>query len=146
MKSSESKNYKKMVKTLADPRIQVWRTVMEVFQSVFDQLETQLNEQGVHMSRFQILFFLYFEGPMSASELARCLLVTRGNISTFIRRLDDDGQIEICPSSPSDARPRYCLTKEAIELFEELFVKHTKLVKKLVPGLGESLKEKLEKL
>ncbi|MEX1099424.1 MAG: MarR family transcriptional regulator [Bacteriovoracaceae bacterium] len=98
------------------------------------------------MSRFQIMLLLYFEGPLSASELARRMLVTRGNISTFVKRLEADGQIEVCASSPSEKRPLYCLSDEAIFLFEELFEQHIKLVKKLVPRLEESFMDQLKNI
>lgn len=143
MRSSESKNYKKIVKMRNHPQVESWRAIMGAFQNIYGQLDKQKSSNGVHMSRFQILLLLYFEGPMSAAELARKMLVTRGNISTFIKRLEADGQVEICESSPSDKRPLYCLSETAIVLFEEMFQEHIKLIKELVPKLNEDLLEEL---
>lgn len=146
MKSPESNNHKKMLKLLNHPKVQAWRAVMSTFEGVIELLEKQLSEQGIHISRFLIMFHLYFEGSLSAVELARKLRVTRGNISTFIKRLEADDQIEICASSPSESRPKYCLTDSASADFEHIFTNHAELVKKLIPGLSKDLKAKLEKI
>lgn len=119
---------------------------MTAFQSIFVELEKGLKKDGFHVSRFQILFFLYFGGPLSAADLARHLLVTRGNISMFLKRLERDRQIRVCPSSPSMRRPVYRLTKRAETIFETIFPKHIARVQKLAPALPPSMTKALLRL
>ena len=115
---------------------------MAAFQAVFFQLENGLKKDGFHISRFQILFVLYFEGGLSAADLARRLVVTRGNISTFLKRLERDGHIRVCPMSPSMSRPHYRLTLKAERLFEKTFPIHVERIIRFVPKLKENtLKE-----
>lgn len=51
--------------------IKSWRLLMSAFQSVYSQLEKGLANEGISVSRFQVLFYLYFEQRMKASELSR---------------------------------------------------------------------------
>ena len=135
-----------MKSLLKAPEVQTWRAIMSAFQVTLSKLEKGLMEDGLHVSRFQILFYLYFEGSLSAVELSRKLLVTRGNISTFLKRLENDEQIKICSSSPSKGRPLYCLTPSAERFFEEIFPKHVKRVKQYVPRFPKDLQKFLEAL
>jgi len=135
-----------MKELLMDPQVQSWRAIIGAFQSVLSELEKGLKGDGLHVSRFQILYYLYFEPPLSAAEIARKLLVTRGNISTFLKRLEKDNQIIVCPSSPSMQRPLYRLSKEAERQFEKIFPAHIKRVKTLVPVLPKSVIQAFRKL
>ncbi len=135
-----------MKELLEDPHVQSWRAIMGAFQSVLAELEKGLMSDGLHVSRFQIQFYLYFEPPLSAADIARRLLVTRGNISTFLKRLEKDKQIVVCPSSPSMQRPLYRLSSDAERQFEKVFPDHIKRVKKLVPALPKNVVQSLQKL
>ncbi|MDZ4662704.1 MAG: helix-turn-helix domain-containing protein [Pseudomonadota bacterium] len=132
-----------MKELLEDPQVQSWRAIMGAFQSVLADLEKGLMSDGLHVSRFQIFFYLYFEAPLSAADIARKLLVTRGNISTFLKRLEKDKQIVVCPTSPSMQRPLYRLSEVAERQFEKIFPDHIKRVKKLVPVLPKSVTQSL---
>ena len=135
-----------MEELLEDPQVQSWRAIMGAFQAVLAQLEKGLMADGLHVSRFQILFYLYFVPPLSAADIARKLLVTRGNISMFLKRLEKDNQIVVCPTSPSMQRPLYRLSEEAERQFEKIFPEHIKRVKKLVPALPKTVVQSLQKL
>lgn len=147
---SENQKFPKKIASmralLDDPQVQSWRAIMGAFQAVLVELEKGLMADGLHVSRFQILFYLYFEPPLSAAEIARKLLVTRGNISMFLRRLEKDKQIVVCPTSPSMQRPLYRLSEEAERQFEKTFPNHIKRVKKLVPALPKNILQSLQKL
>lgn len=137
------KEYKQMRSLLTHPSVRSWRAIMGAFQTVLYELEKGLMSEGFHLSRFQIFLNLYFDGPLSAADLARRLFVTRGNVSTFLKRLERDKHIMVCASSRSQSRPLYRLTLKAEKIFEDIFPRHIQRVKGLVPELPESLVEKL---
>ena len=83
-------NKSKLTKLLKRPEVESWRTLMGTFQTVYRALEQALLREQCSISRFQILFLIYFYGPLSASDIAQKLCVTRGNISTFLNRLEAD--------------------------------------------------------
>ena len=125
------------LKSLLDiPEVKSWRALMTAFKVILSELEKNLTHEGCSVSRFQILFFLYFEGNLPAAEIARKLLVTRGNISMFLRRMEADLLIKkVIP--PEQKRPLYTLTKNGTDFFEKLFPSHIKRVKQLAPRLDE---------
>lgn len=146
LKKQRSKEYNKMRKLLDEPSVRSWRAIMDVFITVRSELEQELMKEGFHLSRFQIFFHLYFYGPLAAAELARRLIVTRGNVSTFLKRLERDNQIMVCPSSPGVKRPLYRLTPKAEKTFEKMFPQHIERVKKRVPELPAPLIKSLLKI
>lgn len=124
-----------------EPEVKSWRQLMVAFQTIFTQLEKGMTSDGFSISRFQVLLMLYFEGPLSAVDISRRLLVTRGNMSMFLKRLMSDDLVCISSQSKSKTRPLYSLTSLGNERFEDLFPRHIKRVKKLMPRLpAETLK------
>lgn len=119
---------------------------MTAFQRIFSKLEKGLIAEDCTISRFQILLVLYFEGPLSAAEVSRRLLVTRGNMSMFLKRLKADGLIQEAPGSKSEKRPLVCLTAEGIDLFESVFPRHIERVKRFMPALDAQMIKKLQSI
>jgi MarR family 2-MHQ and catechol resistance regulon transcriptional repressor len=123
---------------LDDPQIESWRSLMAAFQAIYTRLESALRaEESCSIPRFQILFYLYFEGPLPASEIAKRLLVTRGNISTFLKRLESDGVIRPAHADAGQKRHRLELTPLGVKQFEQLFPRHIRRVKNLMPAFPQ---------
>lgn len=91
--------------------------------------------EGCSVSRFQILFYLYFEGDLPAVEIARKLVVTRGNISMFLRRMESDGLIQK-KVPKGQKRPRFSLAPKGRAFFEDILPAHIQRVRNLAPVLG----------
>lgn len=135
----------KLVKLIESDEIKSWRLLMSAFQSVYGQLAKGLAERDVSVSRFQVLFFLYFEGKTNASSLSRKLLVTRSNMSMFLKRMESDGLIHfITPAGQK--RPAIELTAKGCKFFEELFPDHAARVTKMVHSFAPQTLEDLEKI
>jgi DNA-binding MarR family transcriptional regulator len=114
---------------------------MGTFKSIYSKLETSLNNEGINISRFQVLFILYFENEANANTLSKKLLVTRGNISMLIKRMEGDGLIVFEPIF-GKKRHNIKLSKKGKILFEDLFPRHIGRVKKLVnPLYNKSINE-----
>ncbi len=118
---------------------------MNAFKVIFSELEKELMAEGCSVSRFQILFYLYFEGDLPAVEIARKLVVTRGNISMFLRRMESDGLIKkIVPGGQK--RPLYVLTPKGNSFFESIFPPHIRRVRRLAPKLSRATIDQLASL
>lgn len=135
-----------LVQMMSSPQVKSWRALLGAFQYVFSNLEKGLASEGYSMSRFQILLTLYFDGPHSAINISRRLLVTRGNVSTFLKRLLADGLIEVASESKSNKRPLFCLTDKGVEIFESVFPKHIDRVKSLMPKLDTTVVDALSRI
>lgn len=125
--------------------IKSWRLLMSAFQSVYSQLEKGLANEGISVSRFQVLFYLYFEQRMKASELSRKLLVTRSNMSMFLRRMETDGLI-LFDIPSGQKRPEVMLTPKGIRFFEGIFPAHATRVESLVKPFSSQTIKDLEEL
>jgi len=116
-----TKASEKVLDLLKQDKIQNWRSLMRAFEGVYHGLECSLSKEGLSISRFQIMFYLYTEEYMAPVDLARKMLVSRANISTFLKRMMADDLVMECPKSKSLKRPCYRLTKKGKNFFEELF-------------------------
>lgn len=122
-------------KLLSDPKVKSWRAIMHSFKSILTDLEKGLSKNNCSLSRFQILFLLYFEPKQAAVELAKNMYVTRGNMSQFIKRMEKDKLIQSL-IEPDSKRPVYCLTDKGKLLFEALLPGHIQRVKAKAPQLS----------
>lgn len=136
---------KNLVALLKTPEVRSWRTLMVAFQSIYSQLEKDLNSEGISVSRFQILFYLYFEGSHKATELSKKLLVTRANMSMFLKRMESDGMIKF-DFPDRQKRPVVEITKSGVIFFESLFPRHIKRVQKLVVPFSKPTLSELKKM
>lgn len=139
------KKRKGFSKKLLDPKVRGWRALMGAFKSTLVELEKGLNRYECSPSRFQVLFFIYMDGPMLPVELSRKLLVTRGNITGLIRRMEEDGLIECLPHE-SSKRLKVHLTGSGVAFFEEIFPEHIKNVNKVLPDFPIEVISFLEEL
>src|SRR5688572_29592569 len=86
------------VDMLSEPQVKSWHSLMQAYRTVAQHLESSLLKSDCSLSRFQILYIIYFDGATPASVLVRKLGVTRGNISTFLKRKVLDGLLEVDPT------------------------------------------------
>lgn len=134
-----------LVKLLENEEVKSWRLLMDTFQAVFSRLEKSLLDEGLSVTRFQVLFHLYFEPDIKPAELSRRLLVTRGNMSMFLSRMERDSLIE--RKVPfGKKRAEMVLTTKGSRYFEKIFPRHIIRVKSLVKPLKRSTAEDLKRL
>lgn len=133
----------KLVKTIESDEIKSWRLLMSAFQCVYCQLEKGLADEGLSVPRFQVLFYLYFDGRAKASALSRKLLVTRSNMSMFLKRMESDGLIDfVIPEGQK--RPEILLTAKGSKFFEEIFPAHAGRVTSMVHSFAPQTVTDLE--
>lgn len=134
----------KQMKTLLDfPEVRSWRALMGAFNAIFSALEKGLMAEGCSVSRFQILFYLYFEGDIPAVQIAKKMLVTRGNISMFLRRMERDGLIKK-KTMADQKRPLYSLTTQGRMFFESILPPHIVRVRRRAPKLDAQTLRRLQ--
>ncbi|MBI4403419.1 MAG: MarR family transcriptional regulator [Deltaproteobacteria bacterium] len=131
--------YKSLQKVFRFTEVKSWVSVLTASRAIYRELELGLLSDKCSMPRFQILLHLYFDGPLAAVEISDRLLVTRGNMTMFLRRLISDGIIkrvfEKPPGSMRQARPKFQLTPKGRRLFERIFPKHIARVRRFMPPL-----------
>ncbi len=103
-------------------------------------------EYGLTIPQFGILEALYHLGPLSLGELADKLLVTGGNITYVMDRLEEQGLVYRQRSDLDRRVIEARLTDAGRELIERVFPDHACYVRELVSHLDPDEQQQLRAL
>lgn len=131
---------------LHDPQVELWRTMLLTVELVYDHLGKKLATRDCSYPRFRVLFALYFDAPLSATQLAKRTRVSRANMSSFVRRLQLDQLIVACPLAPSVSRPKYRLSRKGTKYAESLMEFHFSNIRALGLVLDSTSNQKWHRL
>ena len=91
------------------------------------------------LPRFDVLAALYRRRDgITMSELSRMLLVSNGNATTVVDRLEKDGLVRRTQSDQDRRTVYVALTPEGLASFERLASDHEREVDRLFSGLSET--------
>lgn len=125
---------------LSKRRLKLWVRLLGVTRRTEAELREFLRlRHGTTLPRFDVLAALYRrrEG-VTMSDLSRMLLVSNGNATAVVDRLEQDGLVKRQPSE-ADRRTVYAsLTPEGVAAFEGLAAEHEAEVDRLFDGLSEA--------
>jgi DNA-binding MarR family transcriptional regulator len=124
---------------LSKRRLKMWIRLLGVTRSSESQLREFLRiSHGTTLPRFDVLAALWRrrEG-VTMSELSRMLLVSNGNATTVVDRLESDGLVRRTPSDADRRTVFVALTDEGLRQFEGLAADHEAAVNGMFGGLSE---------
>src|SRR5687768_3651944 len=87
----------------AEVKLRTWVALVRTFSLVQRRLVTVLARHDLTLPQFDVLATLRFSEGVTQQELARRLLVTKGNVCGILDRLGDVGWVER-RTDPRDAR------------------------------------------
>jgi DNA-binding MarR family transcriptional regulator len=120
-------------------RLKMWIRLLGVTRGTENRLREYLRlTHDTTLPRFDVMAALYRrrEG-VTMSELSRMLLVSNGNATAVVDRLEGDGYVRRTPSE-SDRRTIFvALTAEGLRAFETMAEGHEAEVARLFDGLSE---------
>src|SRR4051794_9219789 len=70
-----------------DLEFQAWVRLVHAYHRIARRLEQALDAQSLTLAQFEVLARLHFDGAITQSQLARRLLVTKGNICGLLDRM-----------------------------------------------------------
>ena len=126
-----------MSETLSKRRLKLWIRLLRVTRIAEGELREFLRtEHGSTLPRFDVLAALHrARTPLTMSELSRRLLVSNGNTTTVVDRLELDGLVTRTPAA--DRRIIHvALTHAGHTHFEQLASDHEARVNQLFGGLS----------
>lgn len=129
-----------MTDPLSKRRLKMWIRILGVSRSAESTLREFLRvRHGTTLPRFDVMAALYRRRDgVTMSELSRMLLVSNGNATTVVDRLEQIGLVRRTPSE-SDRRTVFvALTPEGIAQFETLAADHEAEVSRLFERLSEA--------
>lgn len=124
---------------LSKRRLKMWIRLLGVARAAESSLREYLRvEHGTTLPRFDVMAALYRRRDgASMSELSRMLLVSNGNATAVVDRLEKDGLVRRT-ASETDRRTVYvALTPEGLRQFERLAADHEREINTLFGDLSE---------
>ncbi len=125
---------------LSKRRLKMWIRLLGVTRAAEGGLREFLRvKHGTTLPRFDVMAALYRrrEG-VTMSELSRMLLVSNGNATTVVDRLEADGLVLRSPSDMDRRTVYVALTSEGLRSFEGLAADHEAEVDRLFARLSEA--------
>lgn len=124
--------------TLSRRRLRSWIRLLRFTRATENHLREflRVNYQTT-LPRFDVAAALYRNSdPMRMSELSKQLLVSNGNATNVVDRLERDGLAVRVPSSDDRRSILVALTEEGKSWFEEMAVSHEAEINRLFANTG----------
>lgn len=128
-----------MSEALSKRRLKLWIRLLGVTRRAESGLRAYLRERhATTLPRFDVLAALYRrrEG-VTMSELSRLLLVSNGNATAVVDRLEQDGLVRRVPSQTDRRTVFVGLTPQGLTQFERLAAEHEAEVNRVFDALTE---------
>jgi MarR family 2-MHQ and catechol resistance regulon transcriptional repressor len=130
--------------------LRLWINLARCYVTFSRAVACKVAEYDLTAPQFGVLEALYHVGPLSLGELADKLLVTGGNVTYVMDRLEAQDLV-VRERSGDDRRVvRAHLTSKGRATIEAVFPGHVEFIRNLVNGLGDEdqddLRELLKKL
>ena len=126
--------------------LRLWIALARCYATFARAISGKVQEYGLTPPQFGILEALYHLGPLSLGELADKLLVTGGNVTYVMDRLEEQGLV-YRERSPADRRIIQAkLTAKGHALVAEVFPGHGEFVESLCDALDGAEQEEMRAL
>lgn len=120
-----------------------WLRLARVFEKTERAGEAQLRGWGLNMGQFDVLAHVGASEGISQGELAKSLLVTKGNVAQLLGKLESRGLIR----RRSEGRTkRLYLTDEGRELYDEVVPAHEDFIAERFSALSKEERSELHRL
>lgn len=126
--------------------LRLWIALARCYSTYARAVSCKVHEYGLTTPQFGVLEALYHLGPLSLGDLAGKLLVTGGNVTYVMDRLEEQGLV-YRERSPLDRRIIQAkLTTRGHEIMRTVFPEHGEFIEELSGDLTEAEQEQLRVL
>ncbi len=126
--------------------LRVWVTLARCYTTFGRAVTTKVAEYDLTAPQFGILEALHHLGPLSLGDLAEKLLVTGGNVTYVMDRLEEQGLVYRERSGEDRRVVEAKLTGEGRSLVEEVFPGHAEFIEELCAVLEPDEQDELRRL
>ncbi len=126
--------------------LRLWIALARCYASVSRGVAGKIAGYGLTSAQFGILEALYHLGPLPLGELADKLLVTGGNVTYVMDRLEELGLAHRDRSGSDKRVIQARLTEDGRALLARVFPSHAAYIRSLAESLDESEQEQLRAL
>lgn len=129
--------------SLRQPAVLAWLRLARVFQKIDTRSERFFRSHGLNTAQFDVLAQVGAASGMTQQELADALLVTKGNISQLLGKLEQDGLITRRPEGRTNC---LSLTERGQALFEVVVPQQEAQIAELLAPLSDDEQRELLRL
>jgi MarR family 2-MHQ and catechol resistance regulon transcriptional repressor len=126
--------------------LRLWIALARCFATFAKAVSTKVAEYGLTTAQFGVLEALHHLGPLSLGELAEKLLVTGGNVTYVMDRLEEQGLVSRCRSNDDRRVVVATLTDQGRRRITECFPGHAVFIAELARHLEDGEREELRRL
>ena len=125
---------------LSKRRLKAWVRLLEVTRRTESALREHLRLQHrTTLPRFDVMAALYRrQAGITMSELSRMLLVSNGNATTVVDRLENDGLVRRTQSDADRRTVFVALTSAGLAQFETLATEHERELTRVFGNVSEA--------
>ena len=124
----------------------LWIALARCYSTYSKAVAAIVHERGLTLPQFGALEALYHLGPLSLGELADKLLVTGGNVTYVMDRLESQGLVARYRSRDDRRVVHARLTEEGRALVASVFPEHASYIERLCRHLDAEEQEELRAL
>src|SRR5262245_29357478 len=129
--------------SLRRPAVLAWLRLARVFQKIDTRSERFFRSQGLNTAHFDVLAQVGAARGITQQELADALLVTKGNISQLLRKLEQVGLITRRQEGRTNC---LSLTEQGQALFDRVVPQQEALIADLLAPLSDDEQRELLRL
>ena len=126
--------------------LKLWIALARCYSTYQKAVAALVQERGLTLPQFGALEALYHVGPMSLGELADKLLVTGGNVTYVMDRLESQGLVARFRSRDDRRVVHAELTPKGRALVAEVFPEHARYIEHLCRHLDVEEQEEMRRL
>jgi DNA-binding MarR family transcriptional regulator len=130
-------------KSLRQPAVLAWLRLARVFQKIDTLSERFFRSHELNTAQFDVLAQVGATSGMTQQDLADALLVTKGNISQLLSKLEHDGLVTRRQEGRSNC---LYLTEQGQALFEKVVPQQEVLIADLLAPLSDDEQRELLRL
>ena len=135
-----------MLAPAEEEALRLWIALARSYQSLTRVVSARVLEYGLTIPQFGILEALYHLGPLSLGELADKLLVSGGNVTYVMDRLEEQGLVYRQRSDLDRRVIEARLTEEGRALIGKVFPDHAAYIRDLMGHLAREEQRELREL
>ena len=135
-----------MEKETSFREVMLWVRLAMTFNVLYHEIKNELTKERFTVPQLEIISCLDRTKGIPLSELAERLLVTGGNITGIIDRLERDGYVHRVRDKDDRRVVRALLTEEGFELYKLFLPKYKEIMNKINRGLTFQERKKLQQL
>ncbi len=117
----------------------VWLRLIKNYNIIYRELRRRLQDSGLTFPQFEMILQLgRYEGGLPIIELSRRLLVTAGNVTGIVDRLEEKGLVTRVRQMDDRRVTKVELTERGGRLFKDIVPQHERDIGEILGVLSES--------